>query len=50
MGEFGMSVQEVAPRLLSWGSDVEQGTIQQAARAARLPFIEGHVALMPDVA
>jgi tRNA-splicing ligase RtcB len=33
---------------LSWASDVEQSTIDQAARAARLPFVAGHVALMPD--
>lgn len=39
---------EVALRLLSWASDIEPGTIEQAARAARLPFIAGHVALMPD--
>jgi tRNA-splicing ligase RtcB len=40
--------QEVAPNLLSWASDIEQGTVEQAARAARLPFVRGHVALMPD--
>ncbi len=34
--------------VLSWGSDVEQGTIDQAAMASRLPFVEGHLALMPD--
>jgi tRNA-splicing ligase RtcB len=39
---------QVAPKLLSWASDIEQGTIDQAARTARLPFVEGHVALMPD--
>ena len=39
---------QVAPKLLSWGSDVEPGTIQQAARTARLPIVAGHVALMPD--
>src|ERR687884_1606104 len=43
-----MPAREVAPRLLSWASDVEQPTIDQAARAARLPFVAGHVALMPD--
>jgi tRNA-splicing ligase RtcB len=43
-----MPAREVAPRLLSWASDVEQATIDQAARAARLPFVAGHVALMPD--
>jgi len=35
-------------KLLSWGSDVEDGTLDQAARAAQLPFIVNHVALMPD--
>lgn len=43
-----MSATEVAPKLLSWASDIEPGTIEQAARTARLPFVEGHVALMPD--
>ena len=36
------------PKLLSWGSDVEDGTLDQAARAANMPFIVNHVALMPD--
>ncbi|OUC91219.1 RtcB family protein [Streptosporangium minutum] len=40
--------QQVAPGLLSWASDIEPGTVEQAARAARLPFIPSHVALMPD--
>ncbi|MDT7547150.1 MAG: hypothetical protein QOE99_3260 [Actinomycetota bacterium] len=43
-----MPATQVAPKLLSWASDIEQGTIEQAARTARLPFVEGHVALMPD--
>lgn len=43
-----MSATRVAPKLLSWATDIEQGTVDQAARTARLPFIEGHVALMPD--
>ncbi|ROO82619.1 tRNA-splicing ligase RtcB [Actinocorallia herbida] len=37
-----------APGILSWASDIEPGTIEQAARAARLPFVPSHVALMPD--
>ena len=41
-------VREVAPKLLSWASEIDEGTVEQAARAARLPFVEGHVALMPD--
>ena len=35
-------------KLISWGSDVDPGTIRQAKQTARLPIIEGHVALMPD--
>ncbi|GAA2903240.1 RtcB family protein [Streptosporangium fragile] len=37
-----------APNLLSWASEIDERTIEQAARAARLPFVSGHVALMPD--
>jgi RNA-splicing ligase RtcB len=33
--------------VLVWGS-IEDATIQQAARLSRLPFVVGHVALMPD--
>lgn len=35
-------------KVLSWGSDVEDATITQAAKASRLPFVRGHLALMPD--
>jgi tRNA-splicing ligase RtcB len=34
--------------VLSWGSDIEKETIEQAAKASRLPFVQGHLALMPD--
>jgi tRNA-splicing ligase RtcB (3'-phosphate/5'-hydroxy nucleic acid ligase) len=34
--------------VLSWGSDMENETIEQAAKASRLPFVAGHLALMPD--
>ena len=34
--------------VLSWASDVDDQTISQAQRAASLPFVHGHVALMPD--
>jgi tRNA-splicing ligase RtcB len=37
-----------APNLLSWASEIDEGAIMQAARTARLPFVAGHVALMPD--
>ncbi len=41
-------VTEVAPNVLSWASDIEPGTIAQAATSARMPFVRGHLALMPD--
>lgn len=34
--------------VLAWGSDLEVETVEQAAKASRLPFVAGHVALMPD--
>lgn len=34
--------------VLSWASDIEPATIEQAAKTARLPFLAGHLALMPD--
>ncbi|MDA0636762.1 RtcB family protein [Nonomuraea sp. MCN248] len=37
-----------APNLLSWASEIDDQTIAQAARAARVPIVSGHVALMPD--
>src|ERR1043166_6647081 len=37
----------VDDKLLVWG-EIEQNTIDQARKAARLPIIAGHVALMPD--
>jgi len=38
----------VNDKLISWASDIESETIRQAERTARLPIVEGHVALMPD--
>ena len=38
----------VNDKLISWGSDIEPGTLRQAEKTARLPIIAGHVALMPD--
>lgn len=34
--------------VLSWASDIEEATLEQAAKASRLPFVRGHLALMPD--
>jgi tRNA-splicing ligase RtcB len=43
-----VSATQVGRKLLSWASDLEPDTVAQAARTAKLPFVEGHVALMPD--
>jgi len=34
--------------VLSWATDIDAGVIEQAAKASRLPFLAGHLALMPD--
>jgi RNA-splicing ligase RtcB len=39
---------EIAPNVLSWASELDQLTTEQAARTARLPILAGHLALMPD--
>ena len=41
-------MKQLAPRLLSWASSLENEARAQADRTSRLPFIAGHVALMPD--
>ena len=38
----------VNDKLISWASDIDAGTVRQAEKTARLPIVEGHVALMPD--
>ncbi len=43
-----MPPTQVAPKLLSWASDLDPKAAEQAQRTARLPFVDGHVALMPD--
>jgi len=35
-------------KLISWASDIDPATLRQAEKTARLPIVEGHVALMPD--
>jgi tRNA-splicing ligase RtcB len=41
--------EKIGPNLLVWGKDdIEFKTCAQAATTARLPFVNGHVALMPD--
>ena len=41
-------MDKVHDKLLVWGTEVDNRTREQASRAARLPFVPGHVALMPD--
>lgn len=43
-----MPPKEIAPKLLSWASELDDQTLAQARRTARLSIVEGHVALMPD--
>jgi tRNA-splicing ligase RtcB len=40
--------ETINPKLVSWASEVDPETIRQAEKTARLPIVEGHVALMPD--
>lgn len=40
--------QQLAPHLLSWAPDLDPNAEEQAIRSSELPFIHGHVALMPD--
>jgi tRNA-splicing ligase RtcB len=35
-------------KLISWASEIDDNTIAQAEKTARLPIVEGHVALMAD--
>jgi tRNA-splicing ligase RtcB len=41
-------MEKLNPKLLSWASEIDAGTVNQAERAARLPIVHGHIALMPD--
>ncbi|HTN99794.1 MAG TPA: RtcB family protein, partial [Microthrixaceae bacterium] len=34
--------------VLNWASDLDPRALEQAERTAALPFVAGHVALMPD--
>lgn len=40
--------ERIAPKLLNWASSLEDEARSQAERTSRLPFVDGHVALMPD--
>jgi RNA-splicing ligase RtcB len=40
--------ERIAPNVLSWASELDELTREQAATTARLPILAGHLALMPD--
>ena len=40
--------EQIAPNVLSWASELDDLTREQAAKTARLPILAGHLALMPD--
>jgi RNA-splicing ligase RtcB len=40
--------REIAPNVLSWASELDDLTREQAATTAKLPILAGHLALMPD--
>ncbi len=41
-------MEEISPSLLSWASELDPETREQAIASATMPFIYPHVALMPD--
>ena len=41
-------MKRINEKLYAWGRDIEGSVIRQAEKAARLPIVAGHVALMPD--
>src|SRR5260370_41361717 len=41
-------MEQIRKKLLSWASVLDEGTLEQAKRAAEMPFIFPHVALLPD--
>ncbi len=43
-----MSPQKRTPNLLVWGNNIDEKALNQAERSATMPFIVGHIALMPD--
>jgi len=41
-------MERITNSLLSWATDLDANVVEQAHRAARLPIVHDHVALMPD--
>lgn len=43
-----MTPTRISPKVLSWASDLDDNTAEQAARTSRMPFVADPLALMPD--
>lgn len=43
-----MTIEQLGPNLLSFASEIDWATIEQAKETAGMPFIHPHMALMPD--
>lgn len=43
-----MSASNPSPNIRSWALDLDERTVVQASRTARLPILAGPLALMPD--
>jgi tRNA-splicing ligase RtcB len=41
-------MHKITERLISWATDIEPNTLEQARTASTMPFIYPHLALMPD--
>jgi tRNA-splicing ligase RtcB len=41
-------MEQISKKLMSWASVLDEGALEQAKRAAGMPFIYPHLALMPD--
>ncbi|MBO1768939.1 RtcB family protein [Agrococcus sp. TF02-05] len=43
-----MTVTQVSPKLYNWASIIDDQTLEQAKRTSEMPFVQPHLALMPD--
>src|SRR5947209_19002918 len=41
-------MEKISERLLNWASVLDPATLEQARTTASMPFIQPHLALMPD--
>ncbi|WP_026373256.1 RtcB family protein [Agrococcus lahaulensis] len=43
-----MTVKQISPKLYNWASIIDDETLEQAKRTSEMPFVQPHLALMPD--